>query len=93
MKRKIFSVLALTALLLGLLCACGKPSAITAEKAQQIALEDAGIKQNEASDVHAHVVTEDNIPCYSIHISVGEGEEYSYLIHAGTGEILEAVKP
>lgn len=88
MKRKIFAVLALSVLLLGMLCACGKSGAITAEQAQKIALEDAGLKQKDVSDVHSHVVTEDNIPCYSIHITVGD-TEYSYLIHAGTGEILE----
>lgn len=88
MKRKIFAVLAVSVLLLGLLCACGKSNAITAEKAQKIAMEDAGLKQKDVSDVHAHVVTEDNVPCYSIHISTAD-KEYSYLIHAGTGEILE----
>lgn len=87
MKRKIFAVLALSVLLLGLLCACGKSNAITAEEAQKIALEDAGLKQKDVSDVHSHVVTENSTPCYSIHIST-EGGEYSYLIHAGTGEIL-----
>lgn len=92
MKRKIFAVLALSVLLLGMLCACGKSGAITAEKAQKIALEDAGLKEKDVSDVHSHVVTEDNIPCYSIHISADAGE-YSYLIHAGTGEILEVEKP
>lgn len=92
MKRKIFAVLALCVLLLGMLCACGKSGAITAEKAQKIALEDAGLKQKDVSDVYSHVVSEDNIPCYSIHISTDEGE-YAYLIHAGTGEILEADKP
>lgn len=92
MKRKIFAVAALCVLLLGMLCACGKSEAITAEKAQKIALEDAGLKQKDVSDVHSHVVTENNIPCYSIHISADEGE-YSYLIHAGTGEILESQKP
>lgn len=92
MKKKIFAVLALSVLLLGMLCACGKSGAITAEQAQKIALEDAGLKQKDVSDVHSHVVTENNIPCYSIHISVAEGE-YSYLIHAGTGEILDSDKP
>lgn len=92
MKRKIFAVLAVSVLLLGILCACGKSGALTAEQAQKVALEDAGLKQKDVSDVHAHVVSEDNVPCYSIHISTEDGE-YSYLIHAGTGEILEAVKP
>ena len=92
MKRKIFAVLALSVLLLGLLCACGNASAITEEKAQKIALEDAGLTKKDVSDVHAHVVSENNVPCYSIHISTEAGD-YSYLIHAGTGEILEADKP
>ena len=92
MKKKIFAVFAASILLLGLLCACGKSNAITAEKAQKIALEDAGFKQKDVSDIHSHVVTENSTPCYSIHISAEDGE-YSYLIHAGTGEILEAKKP
>ena len=54
MKKKIFAVLAVSILLLGLLCACGESNAITAEKAQKIAMEDAGLKQKDVSDVHAH---------------------------------------
>ena len=92
MKKNILAVLALCILLLGMLCACGKSGAITSEQAQKIALEDAGLKQKDVSDVHSHVVSENNIPCYSIHISVAD-REYSYLIHAGTGEILDSDKP
>lgn len=93
--KKIISLLILAALLLSLLAACGNTNAvITAEQAQKIALEDAGLTKKDVSDVHTHVGTYDNAPCYSVHIIV-DGEEtdpeYEYFIDPRTGDILDSV--
>ena len=89
MKYRIFTVLILTALMLFLLAACkdNSSSLLTAEQAQKIALEDAGLSADDVTDVHTHVGTYQNTPCYSIHITV-DGVEYEFMIAAATGEIL-----
>ena len=83
--RKLLAVLVAAIMLLTVLTACGD-KAISAEKAQEIALEDAGLTAKEVDDVHAHVTTYENTPCYNIHITVG-GTEYNYNI-SSNGEIL-----
>ena len=88
MKIRIIAILILASLMLSVFTACGGNSGIvTGEEAQQIALEAAGLTANEVSDVHTHVVTEDGIPCYSVHITHGD-TEYSYVIEVATGKIL-----
>ena len=57
----------------------------TAEEAQQIALDHAGVKN--AENVHTHVVSGEEHPCYNIHLTI-EGVSYEYLIDGITGEIL-----
>ena len=91
MKKRILAVIVLAALMLSLFTACGSKGAsvITPEKAQKIALKDAGLSADDVSDIHTHVVTEQGVAGYSIHITVG-GTEYEYIIAAETGEILYA---
>ena len=52
---------------------------------QKIALDHAGVKN--AENVHTHVVSGEEHPCYSIHLTI-EGVSYEYLIDGITGEIL-----
>ena len=87
--KKILACIALAVLLLALLAGCGakKNDVLTAEDAQQIALEDAGLKEKDVDDVHAHVTSHGTEVCFSIHITAGD-EEYAYLISATSGEIL-----
>lgn len=87
MKKRIVAFTLLAVMLLGMLTACGKKSALTQEEAQKIALEHAGISQEDVSDMHVHIVQEQGIPCYSFHISSEKGD-CTVLVHAGTGEIL-----
>lgn len=88
MKKRILVCLILTALLLSLFTACGsKNDVLTAEQAQKIAVEHAGFDVNQAADVHTHIVTEDGIPCFSVHFSAG-GKDFSYVISAADGEII-----
>ena len=82
MKRLISLFLLLALILVG--CA-EKSGPLTAEEAQQIALDHAGVKS--AENVHTHVVSDEEHPCYNIHLTI-EGITYEYLIDAITGEIL-----
>ncbi len=83
--KKLLAVLVVAAMLLTVLTACGDKT-ISAEKAQEIALEDAGLTANDVTDGHTHVTTHENVPCYNIHFTFN-GIEYSYNISAD-GEIL-----
>lgn len=83
MTKRIFSLLLAVILVLSL-TACGT---VSAQKAQQIAAKDAGVKVAEAEGIHTHVETAaDGTPYFNIHFSV-DGTPYNYQISA-TGEIL-----
>ena len=87
MKKRVLSLLALVTLLLGVFTACGKNDVLTPEQAQKIAVEDAGFTVKQATDVHTHIVTEEGVPCFSVHFSAG-GKDFSYVISAADGTIL-----
>lgn len=88
MKIRVISVLLLAALMLSVFTACGgSADVLTSEEAQKIALEEAGLTPEQVTDIHTHIVTENAVPCYSVHITAGE-EEFSIIINAGTGEIV-----
>lgn len=90
MKKRIFAMLLLIALMLSVFTACGnKAGIITTEQAQKIALEAAGLSNDSNASFHTHVGTQDGIPCYSVHIVAG-GKEFSYMISASDGQILDA---
>ena len=82
MKRLLALMLILALILVG---CTDKDGPLTAEEAQKIALDHAGVKN--AENVHTHVVSGKDHPCYSIHLTI-EGVSYEYLIDAITGEIL-----
>ena len=88
MKNRIFALLMVAVMLLGLLSACSNKRPVTQEQAQKIALEYAGLKEKDVSDVHTHISDENGIPCYSIHITTAE-DEFSVIINASTGEVIE----
>jgi uncharacterized membrane protein YkoI len=89
MKKRLIALFLLVALALSVMAGCGssKSDVVTQEQAQQIAIEEIGISQNQVTDAHIHVTMQDGIPCYSVHLTTAAGE-YSVLIHAGTGEVL-----
>lgn len=87
MKKRIFALLMVAVLLLGALAACGKKGPITQDKAKEIAFEQAGLNQKDVTDAHVHIVTENGIPCYSIHISSVKGD-FSYVIAASDGAVI-----
>ncbi len=57
-------------------------------KAKSIALNHAGVSENEAYDMDIELDDEDGILVYEVEFKSG-GMEYSYEIHAATGEILK----
>lgn len=88
MKKRIITILVLAALLLGIFTACDNGTdVLTSEQAQAIALEQAGLTKDQATDIHTHIVTENGIPCYNVHISSTEGD-YTYLIAAADGTVI-----
>ena len=89
MNRRMIAFIMMLVLLVSMLCACGgkKSSVLTPEEAQKIVLKDAGLSAKDVEDIHTHVETYEGTACYNIHITL-DGEEYSYLIDAKTGDIL-----
>lgn len=88
MKKRIISILMVVVILVGVLAACGNKGPITEAQAKKIALEHAGLKEKDVSDIHTHVVDQNGIPCYSMHITTADGE-LSVIINVTTGEVME----
>lgn len=89
MKKRLIVLFLLTAMAAALLAACGGDDSapITEQTAISIALEDAGLTKGAVDNLHAHVVTWENTPSYSIHFLYQE-LEYEYVIDARSGDIL-----
>ena len=64
---------------------------LTAEKAEAIALDHAGVNADEARFSRTEYDLDDGVPQYEIEFSAG-GWEYEYEIHAETGKILSSDK-
>jgi len=73
-------------LCLSLLAACGS-KAVTAEKAQQIALDYAGLTAGQVSDIHTHVIEQEGTPCFQVHMTTETGD-VTVVIDAATGEVI-----
>ena len=91
MLKRIMTVAVLAVMVFSLFAGCNSYSTISPQKAQSIAMKDAGVKQKDVDDVHAHAITEDGEACYNIHITVGN-VEYDYTIRASDGEIIAKSK-
>lgn len=78
----------LAALLMSvLLVGCGDDGIVTEEKAKKIAMEQAELTEADIEDIHVHLVTENGLPCYSVHITTADSET-STIIDIASGEIL-----
>lgn len=88
MKKRIFACLTAVMLLVGLLTACGEDGPLTQEQAHKVALEHAGLSEKDVTDVHTHIVDQQGIPCYSVHITT-KTEDLTVVINATTGEVME----
>lgn len=87
MKKRILALVLIAVMAVSLFAACGKSNAITQEKAQQVALEHAGLSADQVEDVHVHVTDHNGIPCYSVHITTAEND-FSIVINAANGEVI-----
>ena len=92
MKNRIMAVLVLGLLMLSMLAACAqeepKSEPITSQKAVQIAVSDAGYALTDVTNAHPHSSEKDGKTIYEIHFNC-DGKEFTYLIDAETGEILQ----
>ena len=84
--KRIFSVFILLILCLSLLVACST-GPLTAEKAQKIALDHAGLKASQVTDIHTHVIEQEGVPCIQIHMTTADGD-VTVVIDASTGEVI-----
>ena len=83
MMKKWMAVFLLIALLL---TGCSeKTGPLSVADAEQVVMDHAGVKK--ADSIHTHIVSGEENPCYSIHITI-QGISYEYLVDAITGEIL-----
>lgn len=86
--KRMISLLLVAVLALSLFAGCGSKKALTADQAQKVVLKDLGVKEKELDSFDYHVVTQDNVVCYLIYISMGD-EHWQYTVAAATGEILD----
>ena len=84
--KRIFAVFTVLILCLSLLVACST-GPINAEKAQKIALDHAGLKASQVSDIHTHIIEQEGIPCFQIHMTTESGD-VTVVIDASTGEVI-----
>ena len=88
MKKSVISLVLVMVMVLTLFAACGNKTSVLSEKeAQKKALESLGLTAKDVTDIHTHIAGGD-VPGYSFHITCGD-EEYSVVIDAVTGEVVE----
>ena len=85
--KKLLVFILMLALVVSFFAGCGNKGFLEAADAQKIALEDLGIKEKDADNIHVHVGDAEEGPAYSIHIDYN-GLTYEYVILAATGEIV-----
>ena len=61
---------------------------ISLEKAKEIAINNAGIPNNNVSMLKEEYTTEDGVNKYDIEFFTNDNKEYDYEINANTGEII-----
>ena len=84
--KKLITMIVSLLLCLSLLVACGG-GAVTAEKAQKIALDYAGLKESQVSDIHTHVIEQNGAPCFQIHMTTENGD-ITIVVDAASGEVI-----
>ena len=87
MKKRIFAAVLTFIFCLSLLVGCGSRG-ITAQKAEQIALDYAGISKSQVTDIHNHIIEQEGIACIQIHITTEDGSSTTVVINAATGEVI-----
>ena len=90
---KVIAVVLLAALLLtGCTVFATKETAqITEEEAKSIALQDAGLTEEQVTGLQARLDRDDGRPVWEVEFRQ-DGFEYDYTIHAESGKVLESDK-
>ena len=88
MKKRMIALLLSSVLLLSLLAGCGDPEYISAEKAKEIAIGDTYYTLEDAGNMTAELIEEEEAAYYTVSFTI-EGLDYVYKLDAKTGEILE----
>lgn len=89
MKKLIAVMTALMILVCGCAAAFAEQKAVEKEEAMKIALEDAGLKEEEVRFTKVHMDRDDGRVIWEIEF-VHQGIEFEFDIDARTGRILEA---
>ena len=87
MKKRIFAIVTVCMLLLGMLTACGESGPVNSEQAQKLAIKALGLAADEINEVHTHIIEENGVPCFQIHVSTDHGD-LTVVINAATGEVI-----
>ena len=90
MKSRSFAFLLVTVLFIPIITGCGSQAAsaqITATEAESIALEHAGFRSEEITQIYTEYDGDDRLPKYEVQF-YQDAWEYEYDINAETGEIL-----
>lgn len=61
---------------------------LSTDDAKKVVLNDLNIRESKADSIHIHTTTVDDVPCYSVYITVDD-KNWEYIIDGLTGEILE----
>ena len=61
MAKRLICLCVLTAMVVCMLCACGKNGPVTVEEAKKIVLKDLGTKESKLSAMDIHVTTVDGV--------------------------------
>ena len=93
MKKRVFAIVMLAVLLLGLLAACKKDGILTEAEVKKIVTDHACADGSVVSSVDFHGIAEtaEGQASFQVYITVN-GTTYLYQVHPTTGEILSVTE-
>lgn len=94
MKKRIFAMVLLVAVLLGALAACSsEDDLLTEDEVKKIVTDHACADGAKATSVDFHGIgeTKDGQVCFQVYITVN-GQTFLYQVHATSGEILSVAE-
>ena len=60
---------------------------LSVDDIKTVVLNDLGVRESQAGEIHAHPTTFEGAACYTVYITAG-GKNWEYMIDAFTGEVL-----
>lgn len=89
MKKRIFAVAAVSAMVLGAFTGCGNRADIGRDAALEVALSDAGVNESDTTRLTVSEDRDDGRKTYDVKFDAA-GKEYDYEIQASDGRILSS---